>query len=289
MALFGLRFDLRNPPIAGYLDDRAVPGRHRHGRVGGPPGLRHGDPLRAPRLATTATCRARWSWPRPWRPAPTRIRIQIAAIVAPLPRPAPSGRRRRRRRPHQRRTARHRDHQRLRRARVRHVRPPALRAGEADQRDGRDPAPGVDRRAVRVSRAIGPLDPGAPPGRAGRRSAWAAAQSRRPGGRPAWATTSCRRRRSSGTSTATSSAKLGKPDPGPHVGGDTSFFHVASDVDAGWEAIAPYAMHEVNSYGEWMAEAGLEGRAATRRWPTPRRCERPASTGCSHPTSWWPS
>ena len=53
-------------------------------------------------------------------------------------------------------------------------------------------------------------------------------------------------------------AKLGKPDPGPCPGGDTSFFHVASDAEAGWEAIAPYAMHEVNSYGEWMAEAGLE-------------------------------
>jgi hypothetical protein len=54
-------------------------------------------------------------------------------------------------------------------------------------------------------------------------------------------------------------AKLGKPDPGPYPGGDTSFFHVASDAEAGWQAIAPYAMHEVNSYGEWMEEAGLEG------------------------------
>jgi alkanesulfonate monooxygenase SsuD/methylene tetrahydromethanopterin reductase-like flavin-dependent oxidoreductase (luciferase family) len=52
-------------------------------------------------------------------------------------------------------------------------------------------------------------------------------------------------------------AKLGKPDPGPHPGGDTSFFHVASDVEAGWQAIAPYAMHEVNAYGQWMGEAGL--------------------------------
>lgn len=51
-------------------------------------------------------------------------------------------------------------------------------------------------------------------------------------------------------------AKLGHPDPGPYLGGDTSFFHLATDADAGWEAIAPYAMHEVNAYGEWMAEAG---------------------------------
>ncbi len=55
-------------------------------------------------------------------------------------------------------------------------------------------------------------------------------------------------------------AKLGKPDPGPYTGGDTSFFHVATDVDAGWSAIAPYAMHEVNAYGQWMADAGLLGR-----------------------------
>ncbi len=53
-------------------------------------------------------------------------------------------------------------------------------------------------------------------------------------------------------------AKLGKPDPGPRVGGDTSFFHVATDLEAGWKAIAPYAMHEVNSYGEWMADAGID-------------------------------
>jgi alkanesulfonate monooxygenase SsuD/methylene tetrahydromethanopterin reductase-like flavin-dependent oxidoreductase (luciferase family) len=52
--------------------------------------------------------------------------------------------------------------------------------------------------------------------------------------------------------------KLGKPDPGPYGGGDTSFFHVATDVDEGWVAVAPYALHEVNSYGQWMAEAGLD-------------------------------
>jgi alkanesulfonate monooxygenase SsuD/methylene tetrahydromethanopterin reductase-like flavin-dependent oxidoreductase (luciferase family) len=53
--------------------------------------------------------------------------------------------------------------------------------------------------------------------------------------------------------------KLGKPDPGPHLGGDTSFFHVAKDPDEGWEQIAPYAMHEVNAYGAWMQQAGLIG------------------------------
>lgn len=51
--------------------------------------------------------------------------------------------------------------------------------------------------------------------------------------------------------------KLGKPDPGPHFGGDTSVIHVATDVDRGWEELAPYAMHEVNAYGAWADDAGL--------------------------------
>jgi alkanesulfonate monooxygenase SsuD/methylene tetrahydromethanopterin reductase-like flavin-dependent oxidoreductase (luciferase family) len=50
---------------------------------------------------------------------------------------------------------------------------------------------------------------------------------------------------------------LGRPDPGPHPGGDTSFFHLATDVDKGWDAVAPYALHEATSYGRWMADAGI--------------------------------
>jgi hypothetical protein len=54
--------------------------------------------------------------------------------------------------------------------------------------------------------------------------------------------------------------KVGKPDPGPMAAsGGTSFFHIAEDPEKGWDAIAPYAMHEANAYGEWMAEAGLAG------------------------------
>lgn len=53
---------------------------------------------------------------------------------------------------------------------------------------------------------------------------------------------------------------LGGDDPGPYLGGDTSFFHLAEDVDAGWDAIAPYAMHEVNAYGAWQEAAGVDGR-----------------------------
>lgn len=51
--------------------------------------------------------------------------------------------------------------------------------------------------------------------------------------------------------------RLGKPDPGPGLGSSTSVVHLATDVDAGWAALAPYAMHEVNSYGQWMQSANL--------------------------------
>jgi len=50
--------------------------------------------------------------------------------------------------------------------------------------------------------------------------------------------------------------KLGRDDPGPHPGGSTDFVHLAHDPEAGWTTIAPFAMHEVNTYGTWMAEAG---------------------------------
>jgi alkanesulfonate monooxygenase SsuD/methylene tetrahydromethanopterin reductase-like flavin-dependent oxidoreductase (luciferase family) len=50
---------------------------------------------------------------------------------------------------------------------------------------------------------------------------------------------------------------LGKPDPGPFVGGDTSAFHLAHDVEQGWKQYAPFALHEMNAYGQWMASAGI--------------------------------
>lgn len=49
----------------------------------------------------------------------------------------------------------------------------------------------------------------------------------------------------------------GRPDPGPHPGGDTTFFHLATDADEGWASIAPFALHEANSYGVWFADSGL--------------------------------
>jgi alkanesulfonate monooxygenase SsuD/methylene tetrahydromethanopterin reductase-like flavin-dependent oxidoreductase (luciferase family) len=49
-------------------------------------------------------------------------------------------------------------------------------------------------------------------------------------------------------------------DPGePPPIGPALFLHVAEDVEAAWARIAPYALHEMNSYGAWMAEGGTAG------------------------------
>jgi alkanesulfonate monooxygenase SsuD/methylene tetrahydromethanopterin reductase-like flavin-dependent oxidoreductase (luciferase family) len=53
--------------------------------------------------------------------------------------------------------------------------------------------------------------------------------------------------------------RIGKPDPGPYIGADTSVVHVAQDVERGWADFAPHALHEMNAYGEWMADAGVAG------------------------------
>ncbi|RAY10982.1 LLM class flavin-dependent oxidoreductase [Actinomadura craniellae] len=50
--------------------------------------------------------------------------------------------------------------------------------------------------------------------------------------------------------------RLGRPDPGPYLGGNTGFVHLAEDVEEGWEQIAPYALHESASYGGWLAAGG---------------------------------
>lgn len=53
--------------------------------------------------------------------------------------------------------------------------------------------------------------------------------------------------------------RLGKPDPGPLPRTTGNFLHLAEDPDAAWERIAPFALHEMNAYGKWMADAGTAG------------------------------
>ncbi len=49
---------------------------------------------------------------------------------------------------------------------------------------------------------------------------------------------------------------LGGSDPGGFVGGSTTATFLATDVDAAWDAIGPYVLHEANAYGAWAAAAG---------------------------------
>jgi alkanesulfonate monooxygenase SsuD/methylene tetrahydromethanopterin reductase-like flavin-dependent oxidoreductase (luciferase family) len=52
--------------------------------------------------------------------------------------------------------------------------------------------------------------------------------------------------------------KLGKADPGPGMVGNAQVTALASDPDAGWEAMGPYFLHETNAYGAWKVAAGEE-------------------------------
>ena len=51
---------------------------------------------------------------------------------------------------------------------------------------------------------------------------------------------------------------LGGSDPGAFVGGDTTATFLTDDVDAAWDAIGPYVLHEANAYGAWASAAGAD-------------------------------
>jgi alkanesulfonate monooxygenase SsuD/methylene tetrahydromethanopterin reductase-like flavin-dependent oxidoreductase (luciferase family) len=52
-------------------------------------------------------------------------------------------------------------------------------------------------------------------------------------------------------------ARLGvHPSPPRRPSLPAMFVHVANDPEAAWAQIAPHALHEMNSYGKWLAEAG---------------------------------
>lgn len=50
--------------------------------------------------------------------------------------------------------------------------------------------------------------------------------------------------------------KLGKPDPGPGFDGSAEVTALASNSEAGWQAMAPFFLHETNAYGAWKSDAG---------------------------------
>jgi alkanesulfonate monooxygenase SsuD/methylene tetrahydromethanopterin reductase-like flavin-dependent oxidoreductase (luciferase family) len=48
--------------------------------------------------------------------------------------------------------------------------------------------------------------------------------------------------------------------PLPFAESCPGFIHITRDPEAAWEMIAPHALQEMNSYGQWIAESGSDGR-----------------------------
>jgi alkanesulfonate monooxygenase SsuD/methylene tetrahydromethanopterin reductase-like flavin-dependent oxidoreductase (luciferase family) len=51
---------------------------------------------------------------------------------------------------------------------------------------------------------------------------------------------------------------LGRPDPGPCMIPANRTVALAEDAERGWEQMAPFFLHEMNAYGAWLAEAGMD-------------------------------
>ncbi len=51
--------------------------------------------------------------------------------------------------------------------------------------------------------------------------------------------------------------QLGRPDPGPSPIGGNRVVALAKDPEKGWEKMAPFFLHETNAYGEWQAQDNL--------------------------------
>ena len=48
--------------------------------------------------------------------------------------------------------------------------------------------------------------------------------------------------------------------PAPFAEACPGFIHVSKDPEGAWANIAPHALQEMNSYGQWIAESGSDGR-----------------------------
>jgi alkanesulfonate monooxygenase SsuD/methylene tetrahydromethanopterin reductase-like flavin-dependent oxidoreductase (luciferase family) len=51
--------------------------------------------------------------------------------------------------------------------------------------------------------------------------------------------------------------QLGRPDPGPSPITEVRTIALAKDVDEGWDQIGPYFLHECNAYGAWQAQDNI--------------------------------
>jgi len=57
-------------------------------------------------------------------------------------------------------------------------------------------------------------------------------------------------------------AKACGKNPAPFAASSPGFLYVAEDPEAAWAEIGPHALHEMNSYGAWIAATGTDGRFA---------------------------
>jgi len=51
--------------------------------------------------------------------------------------------------------------------------------------------------------------------------------------------------------------RLGRPDPGPSPVGENRVVALAEDPERGWEEMAPFFLHETNAYGVWQAQSDV--------------------------------
>jgi alkanesulfonate monooxygenase SsuD/methylene tetrahydromethanopterin reductase-like flavin-dependent oxidoreductase (luciferase family) len=51
--------------------------------------------------------------------------------------------------------------------------------------------------------------------------------------------------------------KLGRPDPGPSPISENKVVALAEDPEKGWEQMAPFFLHETNAYGVWQAQDNI--------------------------------
>jgi len=54
--------------------------------------------------------------------------------------------------------------------------------------------------------------------------------------------------------------KLGKPDPGPKIGQESSVYVIGRDPESDWDERAPFFLHETNAYGKWREEGQNPGQ-----------------------------
>src|SRR4029453_13303357 len=59
--------------------------------------------------------------------------------------------------------------------------------------------------------------------------------------------------------------KLGRPDPGPCPFGENRVVALAKDPENAWREMAPFFLHETNAYGVWQAQDGVAAPFRTVR------------------------